>query len=186
MSFWTRDTPQSNHKTHRLPTEQQLSSGILVQTPLPSSTRTRKAVSPTVSSQTLDTFLEDQPRRQQESPVLAIPPELRDGIYTAALSGSSDLALLQTCRQINMEAQPALFQRPVTHSSQASLFAWAEDTTRQTSGVLPSWLYGSPMSTYHACLAMISAKHMPIKMPGYCTNKNWSDSTAHSNGYPTL
>lgn len=68
---------------------------------------------------------------------LQLPPEMRLAIYEAALLDHSDsdessystdededLSLLQMCRQVNMEAQPVLYQRPKSFTSQAKLFSW--------------------------------------------------------------
>ncbi|KAK5129447.1 hypothetical protein LTR08_003240 [Meristemomyces frigidus] len=51
--------------------------------------------------------------------------ELRIAIYEATLlHPHPNLALLRACRQIAMEAQPTLYQRPFTFASQATLFAF--------------------------------------------------------------
>ena len=68
---------------------------------------------------------------EQISHLFRLPPEMRVAIYEAAflddtdVSDSSDsISLLQTCRQINMEAQPVHYQRPKSFNSQAKLFSW--------------------------------------------------------------
>lgn len=59
------------------------------------------------------------------SPLLQLPPELRDEIYRfALLSSNTTLSLLTTSHQLQMEAQPLLYQRPIKLSSQAKLFDW--------------------------------------------------------------
>ncbi|KAK3679446.1 hypothetical protein LTR78_001007 [Recurvomyces mirabilis] len=56
-------------------------------------------------------------------PIFRIPAELRLDFYALALLvDDSDLRLLQTCKQINMEARPILYQRPLTLTSQAQFF----------------------------------------------------------------
>lgn len=60
------------------------------------------------------------------SPLLQLPPELRDEIYRFALvNPNTTLPLLTTSQQLKMEAQPLLYQRPIKLSSQAKLFDWA-------------------------------------------------------------
>ena len=64
---------------------------------------------------------------------------MRLAIYEAALLNDSDsdesnysidededLSLLQTCRQVNMEAQPVLYRRPKSFTSQSKLFSWID------------------------------------------------------------
>jgi len=59
--------------------------------------------------------------------LLNLPAELRIQIYEAVLLDTQPpLAILGTCRQIAMEAQPTLYQRHLTFPSQASLFNWIE------------------------------------------------------------
>jgi len=59
------------------------------------------------------------------SPLLNLPPELRDEIYRfALLSPNTILSLLTTSQQLKMEAQPLLYQRPIKLSSQTKLFDW--------------------------------------------------------------
>lgn len=66
-----------------------------------------------------------QRQGKQPSFLLTLPAELRSAIYKAALLGTDDdLSLLYTCKQIYMEATPALYQRPVNFSSQAQLASW--------------------------------------------------------------
>jgi len=61
------------------------------------------------------------------SHLLALPAEMRIHIYELVLlSQPQDLCLLQASRQVNMEAQPILYQRPLTFSSQANLFLWID------------------------------------------------------------
>ncbi|KAK4547587.1 hypothetical protein LTR36_000544 [Oleoguttula mirabilis] len=61
----------------------------------------------------------------KQSRFLALPPELRVAIYEAVvLEPVPTLALLQTSRQIAMEAKPTLYQRHLTFASQANLFDW--------------------------------------------------------------
>lgn len=61
------------------------------------------------------------------SPFLLLPPELRDHIYRfALLSPNTTLSLLTTSRQLKMEAQPLLYERPIKLSSQAKLFEWIQ------------------------------------------------------------
>lgn len=61
------------------------------------------------------------------TPLLHLPPELRFEVYIAALSDCEPtLAFLQTCRQINMEAQAVLYERHAHFDSQSSLFGWIE------------------------------------------------------------
>lgn len=68
---------------------------------------------------------------RQHCSLLRLPPEMRIAIYEAASLDESDYSdssdsihLLQTCRQINMEAQPVFYQRPKSFTSQAKLFLW--------------------------------------------------------------
>jgi len=57
--------------------------------------------------------------------LLALPAELRVKIDEyVLLSEASDLRLLRVCHQINMEARPTLYQRPLSFTSQTDLFAW--------------------------------------------------------------
>lgn len=59
------------------------------------------------------------------SPLLQLPRELREDICLFALLNSyTPLSLIVTCHQLNMEAQPLLYQRPVRLSSQSKLFDW--------------------------------------------------------------
>jgi hypothetical protein len=59
------------------------------------------------------------------SPLLQLPPELRDEIYRfALLSSNTTLSLLTTSHSIKMEAQPLLYQRPIKLSAQSKLFDW--------------------------------------------------------------
>jgi hypothetical protein len=56
--------------------------------------------------------------------LLGLPGELRILLYESVLLSphSSNLDILLTCRQVNMEAEPVLYQRHATFSSQARLF----------------------------------------------------------------
>jgi hypothetical protein len=77
---------------------------------------------------------------EQTSPFLELPFEMRQAIYEAAIlddtEGGSDseesatistsINLLQTCRQVKMEAEPIRYQRPQSFSSQAKLFLWLD------------------------------------------------------------
>ncbi|WPH02003.1 Hypothetical protein R9X50_00485700 [Acrodontium crateriforme] len=66
-------------------------------------------------------------RPSHESHLLALPPELRNKIYSAALLDTiPNIALLQACRQINMEAQSTLYQRHISFSSQETFLQWIE------------------------------------------------------------
>lgn len=59
------------------------------------------------------------------SPLLQLPRELREDICLFALLASdTPVSLITTCQQLNMEAQPLLYQRPVRLSSQTKLFDW--------------------------------------------------------------
>jgi hypothetical protein len=59
------------------------------------------------------------------SPLLQLPRELREDICLFALLASdTPISLITTCHQLNMEAQPLLYQRPVKLSSQTKLFDW--------------------------------------------------------------
>ncbi|KAK0304693.1 hypothetical protein LTR01_007192 [Friedmanniomyces endolithicus] len=61
------------------------------------------------------------------SHLLGLPPELRIHIYELVLlSQPGDPFLLQSSRQINMEAQPTLYRRPLVFASQANLFLWID------------------------------------------------------------
>lgn len=64
---------------------------------------------------------------------------MRQAIYEAAIldnsDGGSDIdvtmasssaSLMQTCRQVKIEAEPIRYQRPQSFSSQAKLFAWID------------------------------------------------------------
>lgn len=65
--------------------------------------------------------------RKHCSPLLALSAELRTAIYASALvDNDKDLSLLRTCRQIHMEASPALYQRPLSFPSQASFTSWVD------------------------------------------------------------
>lgn len=58
---------------------------------------------------------------------LHLPPEIRLAIYEVVLVDNIDsTAILQICRQINMEAHEVLYQRPSSFNTQAKLFAWIE------------------------------------------------------------
>lgn len=71
--------------------------------------------------------ISNQRPKRHPSLLLALPAELRSAIYSAALfDNDNDLFLLRTCKQIYMEASPALYQRPVSFSSQAKLISWVE------------------------------------------------------------
>lgn len=73
---------------------------------------------------------------KQTSLFLQLPVEMRQAIYEAAILDDSDSAegvvtpgsnnLLQTCRQIKMEAEPIRYQRPQSFSSQARFFHWLD------------------------------------------------------------
>ncbi|KAK1066255.1 hypothetical protein LTR74_007303 [Friedmanniomyces endolithicus] len=61
------------------------------------------------------------------SHLLALPPELRIHIYELVLlSQPGDFSLLQSSRKINMEAQPIIYQRPLSFKSQANMFLWVD------------------------------------------------------------
>ena len=69
----------------------------------------------------------------QSSHLLRLPSEMRLAIYEALLSDESDSSseydganLLQTCRQLSMEAQPVIYQRPKSFTSQGRLFSWMD------------------------------------------------------------
>lgn len=69
----------------------------------------------------------DHCSRKHCSLLLALPAELRTAIYASALADNhNDLSLLRTCRQIHMEASHALYQRPLSFPSQASLTSWVD------------------------------------------------------------
>ena len=61
---------------------------------------------------------------------------MRLDIYDFALldteidPNASISTLLQSCKQINMEAQPALYKRPTSFKSQINLFAWIDRSRR--------------------------------------------------------
>lgn len=77
---------------------------------------------------------------EHSSPFFRLPAEMRQAIYEAAILGESDgifdsdentisstsINLMQTCRQVKIEAEPIWYQRPQSFSSQAKLFAWLE------------------------------------------------------------
>jgi hypothetical protein len=59
------------------------------------------------------------------SPLLQLPRELREDICLfALLTSDTPTSLIATCHQLNMEAQPLLYQRPVRLSSQTKFFDW--------------------------------------------------------------
>ncbi|KAI9851265.1 MAG: hypothetical protein M1838_004099 [Thelocarpon superellum] len=60
------------------------------------------------------------------SPIFLLPLEIRQHIYAELLSSAScaNVHVLQVSRQIYHEAQPYLFQRPVTFASQYDLYEW--------------------------------------------------------------
>ena len=82
--------------------------------------------------------IEEEP--EQSSGFFKLPGEMRQAIYEAAILDESDdslddndddttsgrLNLLQTCRQVKMEAEPIRYQRPQSFSSQARLFQWLD------------------------------------------------------------
>lgn len=66
------------------------------------------------------------------SPLLQLPRELREVIcLSALLESTTPLSLLTTCRQLNMESQPLVYQRPIKLPSQARLFDWIEHSRPQ-------------------------------------------------------
>ena len=81
-------------------------------------------------------------KSQKTSIFFQLPPEMRLAIYEAALLDSDDsdssetsndsnsVNLLKTCRQVNMEAQPVISQRPKSFTSQAKLFTWIDRSQR--------------------------------------------------------
>ncbi|KAK5125834.1 hypothetical protein LTR85_012110 [Meristemomyces frigidus] len=80
---------------------------------------------------TLPVVAEEPPSQpavsQEQSGFLGLPAELRVAIYEGALLTTlPTLALLQTSRQIAMEAKPTLYQRPLTFESQTQLYDWIE------------------------------------------------------------
>ena len=72
----------------------------------------------------------------QTSLFLQLPAEMRQAIYEAAILDDNDsaesttnlgsISLLQTCRQVKMEAEPIRYQRPQSFSSQARFFYWLD------------------------------------------------------------
>jgi hypothetical protein len=63
----------------------------------------------------------------QDSPILAIPLELREQIYKEVFSHPSQgPELLRTCRDIYAEAHKYLFQRPLVFRGQSALYKWLE------------------------------------------------------------
>ena len=72
----------------------------------------------------------------QTSLFFRLPAEMRQAIYEVAILDDSDSAesmmssgsinLLQTCRQVKMEAEPIRYQRPQSFSSQAKFFLWLD------------------------------------------------------------
>ena len=81
---------------------------------------------------------------EQPSPFFRLPPEMRQAIYEAAILDDSDggsdsdenmtpsssANLVQTCRQIKIEAEPIRYQRPQSFSSQRKLFVWVDNSRR--------------------------------------------------------
>jgi hypothetical protein len=77
---------------------------------------------------------------EQPSPFFRLPLEMRQAIYEAAIFDDSDggpnsdenmtpstsASLVQTCRQVKIEAEPKRYQRPQSFSSQRKLFAWID------------------------------------------------------------
>lgn len=66
------------------------------------------------------------------SQLLQLPRELREYICLIALQNTyTPISLLTTCHQLNMEAQPLLYHRPIKHSSQSKLFEWIKRSRAQ-------------------------------------------------------
>lgn len=66
------------------------------------------------------------------SKLLQLPRELREDIYLLALlQCQTPTSLLTTCHQVQMEAQPLLYHRPINLSSQAKLFDWIDRSRAQ-------------------------------------------------------
>lgn len=72
-----------------------------------------------------------------EMPLLDVPEDLRQRIWETVFLDSPDaISLLQTCHQIQLEAQPLVFQRPLSFRSQSELELWLSSVdTNYTSGV---------------------------------------------------
>jgi hypothetical protein len=96
------------------------------QTPLTDSQTRHRFTSPNSSvlwSRYSSSYL--QPITIVASPLLQLPRELREDICLfALLTSDTPTSLIATCHQLNMEAQPLLYQRPVRLSSQTKLFDW--------------------------------------------------------------
>ena len=64
---------------------------------------------------------------ERSSPLLSLPPEIRDHLLSEVLSGEhANLALLTTCKQLSMDVQPLLYDRPIVIGSQDKLFHWID------------------------------------------------------------
>jgi hypothetical protein len=63
----------------------------------------------------------------QETPLFALPLELRELIYKRVLaSPAHGPALLQTCRAVHLEAHKFLFQRPLHFDGQLDFYRWLD------------------------------------------------------------
>lgn len=67
-----------------------------------------------------------------EAPLFTLPLELRQLIYKAVLASPVHGAeLLQTCREIYLEAHKFLFERPIIFRGQLALFRWLEQVPHE-------------------------------------------------------